>query len=60
VLITSRALIFILIEIANTCALAAQARLEEGEGHCKVERDLVKYYFDKLNMFKNVQAQGCG
>ena len=59
-LITSRSPTFILIEIANKCALTAQARLEEGEGHSRVEKDLVKYYFDKLNTFKSVQAQGCG
>lgn len=50
---------FVLIEIANTCVLAAQASLEEGEGHCKVEKDLVKYCSVKLNTFKNFQTQGC-
>lgn len=38
---------FVLIKIANNCALAARARLKEGEGHSKIEKDLVKYYFDK-------------
>lgn len=51
---------FVLIKIANNCVLAAWARLKEGEGHSKIEKDLVKYYFDKLNTFKNFQTQGCG
>lgn len=51
---------FVLVEIANACVLATQARLEEGEGHSKIEKDLVNYYFDKLNTFKNFQTQGYG
>lgn len=43
---------FVLIKIANNCGLAVWATLKEGEGHSKIEKDLVKYYFDKLNMFK--------
>lgn len=38
---------FVLIKIANNCALAAWARLKTGEGHSKIEKDLVKYYLDK-------------
>jgi hypothetical protein len=35
------------------CALASKARLKEDESHSKTERDLVKYCFDKLNVFKH-------
>lgn len=37
---------FVLIKITNSCALTALARLKGGEGHSKMEKDLVKYYFD--------------
>lgn len=37
---------FVLIKITNSCALIALARLKGGEGHSKMEKDLVKYYFD--------------
>lgn len=50
---------FILVKIANNCALTAPAGLKESEGHSKIEKDLVKYYFDKLNMLKIFQTQGC-
>lgn len=43
---------FVSIKIANNCALTAPAGQKEGEGHSKIEKDLVKYYFDKLNMLK--------
>lgn len=50
---------FVLIKIANNCALTAPAGLKEGESHSKIEKDLVKHYFDKLNMLKIFQTQGC-
>lgn len=43
---------FVFIKIAAFAELAP-ARLKEGEGHSKIEKDLVKYYFDKLDMFNS-------
>lgn len=49
---------FVLIKIASNCALAVWARLKEFESHSEIEKDLVKYYYEKLNVLKHFQDQG--
>lgn len=44
--------IFVLIKIVSNCVLVVWVRLKEFESYFEIEKDLVKYYYEKLNVFK--------